>query len=282
MRQDSQLAFRRFAAFTVGVFLTLNARAATPADAFQRFNPVFDADGQLVVAAVVVTDRPYQADTTGKTDASAVIQRAMGDVSAHGGGTVFLPAGRYRLDKHVTVPATVTLCGQWRKPKPGQPLSGTVLLAYADKNDADAPALLSAPGCGHANVFNLSWLGRGLPTAPPCARKRPRGGKPHETCGRAFGGVGDPRRTRALVGAWSPDRAPRAARKPPGGGTPPGTCGRAFGGVGDPRRTRERGLTAIFCPFHPPRPRRHLSTVLSPDSFFLVTVPGVVVRKDEG
>jgi hypothetical protein len=80
----------------------------------------------------------------------------MGDVAAHGGGTVFLPAGRYRLDKHVTMPATVTLCGQWRKPQPGQPLSGTVLLAYADKNDATGPALISPPGCGHANVFNLS------------------------------------------------------------------------------------------------------------------------------
>jgi hypothetical protein len=97
MRQDSQLVLSRFAALTVGVFLLLNARAATPADAFQRFRPVFDADGQLVAAAVVVTDRPYQADSTGKTDASAVIQRAMGDVSAHGGGTVISARRTLRL-----------------------------------------------------------------------------------------------------------------------------------------------------------------------------------------
>ena len=36
------------------------------------------------------------------------------------------------------------------------PLSGTVLLAYADKYAATGPALLSPPEGGHANVFNLS------------------------------------------------------------------------------------------------------------------------------
>jgi hypothetical protein len=156
MSKDSwqRLALGGFAAFVAA--LMLNGQAAVSADAFKRFKPVFDANGQLVVAAVVVTDPPYQADATGKTDTSDVIQRAMGDVAAHGGGTVFLPAGRYRLDKHITMPATVTLCGQWRKPEAGQPLSGTVLLAYADKHNATGPALLSPPECGHANVFNLS------------------------------------------------------------------------------------------------------------------------------
>ena len=123
--------------------------------AFERFQPVFDSSGQLVVAAAIATQSPYQADNTGKADASAAIQKALGDVSAHGGGTVYLPAGRYRLDRHISVPATVTLCGDWRKPEPGQPLAGTVLCAYADRGNADGPSLLSAPECGHACVFNL-------------------------------------------------------------------------------------------------------------------------------
>jgi hypothetical protein len=141
---------------TAVVIWMLVVSAAGAADALKRFQPVVDAHGQLVVAAVVVTDSPYRADISGKTDTADVIQRAMVDTAAQGGGTVFLPAGRYRLDKHLALPATVTLCGQWRKPEPGEPLSGTVLLAYADPQNAAGPALLSSPDCGHANVQNLA------------------------------------------------------------------------------------------------------------------------------
>ena len=135
--------------------LLLIAQFARADEAFKRFKPFFDADGQLVVAAANVAEAPYNADATGKADVSAILQRAMGDVSGHGGGTIFLPAGRYRLDHRIVMPATITLCGQWKKPEPGQPLTGTVLLAYADKNNPDAPALISPPECGHANVYNL-------------------------------------------------------------------------------------------------------------------------------
>ena len=148
----SQLAWMR--AMLLG--FALQASVAHAADAFKFFKPVMDGEGQLTVAAVMVTEPPYNADSTGKSDVSAVLQRAMGDTAAHGGGTVYLPAGFYRLDKSLTVPPTVTLGGQWHKPEAGQPLSGTVLLAFANKQEADGPPLLAAPKCGHANVYNLT------------------------------------------------------------------------------------------------------------------------------
>ena len=46
---------------------------------------------------VDVTKPPYNADNTGKESATAAIQRAINDVGLAGGGTVFLPAGTYRL-----------------------------------------------------------------------------------------------------------------------------------------------------------------------------------------
>ena len=139
------------------VFCVLCGTAtAGPVIPFKTFKPVFITDGQLVVAAAVVTDAPYNADNTGKTDASAAIQRAMGAVSGHGGGTVYLPAGRYRIEKNLNMPATITLCGDWEKPVAGRSLSGTILLAYADKGNPDGPALLVSPKCGHANVYNLA------------------------------------------------------------------------------------------------------------------------------
>ncbi len=125
------------------------------ADVGKCYKPIY-SNGELVVAATVATDAPYHADNTGKTDASSAIQKMVNDVNAHGGGTAFLPAGRYRLDHHIALPASVTLCGEWRKPQPGQPLTGTILLAYADKGKPDGPALLSSQELGHANVYNLT------------------------------------------------------------------------------------------------------------------------------
>lgn len=44
-----------------------------------------------------VTKSPYNADNTGKTDATKQIQRALDDAGKKGGGVVFLPAGEYSL-----------------------------------------------------------------------------------------------------------------------------------------------------------------------------------------
>ncbi len=46
---------------------------------------------------VDVTKAPYKADSSGKVDATAAIQKALDDVGAKGGGVVFMPAGTYRL-----------------------------------------------------------------------------------------------------------------------------------------------------------------------------------------
>jgi hypothetical protein len=46
---------------------------------------------------VDVTLPPYNADNTGASDATAVIQKALNDVGVSGGGVVYLPAGTYRI-----------------------------------------------------------------------------------------------------------------------------------------------------------------------------------------
>lgn len=47
---------------------------------------------------VDVTQPPYDADNTGQTDVSTVIQQALDDVGKNGGGVVFLPPGTYRVN----------------------------------------------------------------------------------------------------------------------------------------------------------------------------------------
>ena len=79
----------------------------------------------------------------GKKDESAVIQKALDECAAKGGGTVKLPAGKYRLDKPITVPSGVTLAGEWEAPHHAQLAKGTVILAYAGRGRENGSPLVS-------------------------------------------------------------------------------------------------------------------------------------------
>lgn len=63
-----------------------------------------------------VTAVPYNADRSGLLDVSAQVQQALDDAGAAGGGTVYLPAGTYRIGTRLTVPAGVELRGSWDVP----------------------------------------------------------------------------------------------------------------------------------------------------------------------
>jgi hypothetical protein len=56
---------------------------------------------------------PYSADSNGQVEASAIIQQALNDAAAAGGGTVYLPAGIYRVEQAITIPSGVELRGSW-------------------------------------------------------------------------------------------------------------------------------------------------------------------------
>lgn len=83
----------------------------------------------IVVADYVVTDPAYGADPTGVNDSTAAIQQAIDDCYYYGGGTVWLPAGKYKVTGTLYVKAFVTLRGDWRDPDTGSGSYGTVILA---------------------------------------------------------------------------------------------------------------------------------------------------------
>ena len=70
-------------------------------------DPQFPTD-DVVVAFCSVTDSQYKLPADPSTsDCTPAIQRALDDASAAGGGTVFIPAGRYRLDGMLTIASNV-------------------------------------------------------------------------------------------------------------------------------------------------------------------------------
>ena len=78
-----------------------------------------------VVADFIVTNPVYGADYTGAEDCSDILQAAINDCAAHGGGTVFIPSGRYLVTKSLTVFPNVTLVGDFSQ-RQGE--FGTVIL----------------------------------------------------------------------------------------------------------------------------------------------------------
>ncbi|MEU8504743.1 glycosyl hydrolase family 28-related protein [Streptomyces brevispora] len=96
-------------------------------------------------SALYVADAPHETGIMPKRDATAAIQRALHRAGRAGGGTVYLPAGWYRVDRHLSVPAGVELRGA--SSVPNRDLvgasGGTVLMAYEGR-DTDHPDTATA------------------------------------------------------------------------------------------------------------------------------------------
>ena len=79
----------------------------------------------VIVAFCSVTDSQYSLPADPATsDCTPAIQRALDDASRAGGGTVFLPEGRYRLEGMLTIASNVILRGRWSLIGPDRPAGG--------------------------------------------------------------------------------------------------------------------------------------------------------------
>lgn len=96
----------------------------------------------VVVADIVATQSPYNADNTGKVDSTAVIQKAIDDCAANGGGTVWLPKGEYRVTGNIYIRQFVTLRGEYQDPDLGKDF-GTIIIADVESMDTMVPGLFT-------------------------------------------------------------------------------------------------------------------------------------------
>lgn len=103
---------------------------------------------------------PYYANNwgivgDGQTDVTEAIQNAMVSLSNIGGGTLFLPSGRYKVSGNLTIPSRVILRGDWQIPNPAGPATGTILMAYAGRGQNDDQG---APFIGLSNCAGVKGL----------------------------------------------------------------------------------------------------------------------------
>ncbi len=99
----------------------------------------------------------------GTTDVTDAIQDALISVSNLGGGALYLPAGRYKVSGNLTVPSRVALRGDWQKPVKGSPIVGTILQAYAGRDDANGTPFIELSSSSGLRDIAI-WYPEQLPT----------------------------------------------------------------------------------------------------------------------
>lgn len=101
----------------------------------------------IVIAGYDVTD--FGADRNGSSDCTKAFQSALDAMADHGGGTVFVPEGKYVLKGRLEIPDSVILRGEWQSPhETGGVVRGTVLMLYADRGTTNAPSAISVGASG--------------------------------------------------------------------------------------------------------------------------------------
>ena len=105
----------------------------------------------VVVAGCTVQDFGAKGDSL--ADDTKSFSLAMQFMAEHGGGAVFVPAGRYRINGSLVIPTGVTLRGDWEAPATDKPLHGTILMAFEGRGNADgAPFIQLQPSSGIKNL----------------------------------------------------------------------------------------------------------------------------------
>jgi uncharacterized protein YjdB len=94
-----------------------------------------------VVSAYSVADFGITGD--GITDVTQQFQDLLNQLGTLGGGTLFVPEGLYVIKGNLLLPKGITLRGEWKKPEKGEPVVGTILMAYAGKGNEDATPFIT-------------------------------------------------------------------------------------------------------------------------------------------
>jgi hypothetical protein len=121
-------------------FLPVNALAADPEPNWRLIEPAYPT-ADTFVAAYSVKD--FGASGDGVTDVTGIFQKLLDALGRLGGGTLFVPEGRYAIQGTLLIPKGVTLRGEWSKPVKGEAVKGTILMAYAGRGEEEGTPFIT-------------------------------------------------------------------------------------------------------------------------------------------
>jgi hypothetical protein len=118
----------------------------------------------IVVAGFNVED--FGAKGDGKKDCTEAFQTALNRMHEAGGGTVFVPEGKYAFKGNLKIPVSVTLRGEWRQPTKEDPsVRGTILMPFGGRGKADGAPFISVDYCAGIKDLNI-WYPTQSPLRP--------------------------------------------------------------------------------------------------------------------
>lgn len=120
----------------------------------------------VVIADIIATNVPYNADPSGESDSTAAIQKAIDDCAANGGGTVWLPKGKYRVTGNIYIRQFVTLRGEYQDPDEGTEY-GTVIIADVESADVMTPGLFTVGASSGAVGLTVWYPDQSLDNVKP-------------------------------------------------------------------------------------------------------------------
>jgi len=107
----------------------------------------FDTE-EVVVADIILQSPEYEVDPTGVKDSTDAIKLALEDCFNSGGGTVFLPSGKYRVTDNLIILPFTALRGDYNDPDSldfnGD--YGTIIYADVSESEENFPAVFTVGG----------------------------------------------------------------------------------------------------------------------------------------
>lgn len=103
----------------------------------------------VIIADFIAADEFFGADPSGASDSRSAIQKALDICAENGGGTVWLPAGKYRVTGAIKIHPFVTLRGDWQDPDTGSDY-GTIILADVEEGSGLESSLFTVGGSAGA------------------------------------------------------------------------------------------------------------------------------------
>ncbi|MDR2040259.1 MAG: discoidin domain-containing protein [Bacteroidales bacterium] len=102
---------------------------------WRSIESAYDSE-DICVAAYTDADHA-SIDKTGTANSQAGIQELLNRLGNAGGGTLYLSAGKYKVDGKLLIPKGVVLRGDWKQPKKDAPITGTILMVYTGRGSED-------------------------------------------------------------------------------------------------------------------------------------------------
>ncbi|MDR2462722.1 MAG: discoidin domain-containing protein, partial [Verrucomicrobiales bacterium] len=108
-----------------------------------------------VVAAYSITD--FGVNPAKGEDITLPVRLATKLLARAGGGTLWLPAGRYRLSEPIKLDNNTTIRGDWAPPEKGKPIVGTIVELTANRGNPDGTPSIRLGDAGAVVGINFWW-----------------------------------------------------------------------------------------------------------------------------